>query len=260
MTLGLGVQVGNPTGGDKGGGTLNAQVAVYDSGVALTCMPMQKEFLAGGGVDLDKWDKLAVAGNGRQHEAARHFAKLLEEGVDPRDPMQFISKMSAMQALPGYADRGGLEAQRAKRRRDGQPHVAGRRDARRRLDDASRKRGDSALKKIRIRQGTDGPTGSGEQVSTLTLLRLVCSNSPHKPLSVDDIRKRVRIIDAIDDVLPENNNGWLQLEDDDHKALVAAVNDFPWASANHTLLTIIDDVLGAETLPKPKLVLEKVEK
>jgi hypothetical protein len=102
MTLGLGVQVGNPTGGDKGGGTLNAQVAVYDSGVVLNCMPMQKEFLAGAiGVDLDKWDKIAVAANGRKHEAAHHFAKLLKEGVDPRDPLKFIGKMKEMQALPG---------------------------------------------------------------------------------------------------------------------------------------------------------------
>jgi hypothetical protein len=102
MTLGLGVQVGNPVGTDKGGGTLNAQVAVYDSGVALTCMAMQSEFLSGAiGVDLDKWDKIAVAGNGKQHEAAHHFAKLLKQGVDPRDPKKFITKMREMQALPG---------------------------------------------------------------------------------------------------------------------------------------------------------------
>ena len=85
--------------------------------------------------------------------------------------------------------------------------------------------------------------------------RLVASNSPHKPLPVDEIRKRVRIIDALDGVTPENTNGYFMLEDDDHKALVTAVNDFPWATASHTLLTIIDDVIGAETMPKSSMKL-----
>jgi hypothetical protein len=109
------------------------------------------------------------------------------------------------------------------------------------------------VKKIRIRV-QDGPTGS-EPTSSITVLRLVASNSPHKPLPVDEIRKRVRIIDALDGVTPENTNGYFMLEDDDHKALVTAVNDFPWATASHTLLTIIDDVIGAETMPKSSMKL-----
>jgi hypothetical protein len=109
------------------------------------------------------------------------------------------------------------------------------------------------VKKIRIRV-QEGPTGS-EPTSSITVLRLVASNSPHKPLPVDEIRKRVRIIDALDGITAENTNGYFMLEDDDHKSLVAAVQDFPWATASHTLLTIIDDVLGAETMPKTSMKL-----
>ena len=60
----------------------------------------------------------------------------------------------------------------------------------------------------------------------------------------------MRIIDAIDDIKAENNDGWLSLEDEDHKALVGAVEAFPWASASHQLLAIIDDVLNAEPVLK----------
>ena len=97
MTVGLGVIVGGPSGGHKGLGTLNA-AAVYDDNNILTCLPLQQEFLAAGTVDLARWDAIAVSG---RHAAAHKFVELLEQGVDPRDPMKFIAAMKRMQALPG---------------------------------------------------------------------------------------------------------------------------------------------------------------
>ncbi len=55
MIIGPGIQVGAPTGGDKGAGTLNA-TAVYDDNSLLTCMAMSREFIESGTVDLDYWD------------------------------------------------------------------------------------------------------------------------------------------------------------------------------------------------------------
>jgi len=57
VTIGPGVQVGSPTGGDKGAGTINAN-DVYNDNVALTCMALQAEFLKSGTVDIEKWDAL----------------------------------------------------------------------------------------------------------------------------------------------------------------------------------------------------------
>lgn len=57
VTVGLGMQAGSPTGGDKGVGTINA-VAVYDDNVLLTCPALQEEYLKKGKVDLEKWDAL----------------------------------------------------------------------------------------------------------------------------------------------------------------------------------------------------------
>lgn len=51
---GGGVQVGNPTGGDKGAGSINAQ-AVYDDNTLLSCYVFDQAL--DGGVEIDKWDQ-----------------------------------------------------------------------------------------------------------------------------------------------------------------------------------------------------------
>jgi hypothetical protein len=86
-----------------------------------------------------------------------------------------------------------------------------------------------------------------ERISSAGVLRLVAANSPQKALSVDEMRRRVRILDALDN-LP-NDAESMHLEDEDVKTLIAAIDAFPWASANRHLLAIIDDVIKAE--PKP---------
>jgi len=52
-----GMQVGSPTGGYKGAGSINAS-DVYNDNVALTCMGLAKEFIDSGRVDLSKWDAM----------------------------------------------------------------------------------------------------------------------------------------------------------------------------------------------------------
>jgi hypothetical protein len=61
-------------------------------------VPLQKEFLDGGIVDLKKWDALAPSGH---HKQAHSFTQLLKDGVDPRDPARYVAAMRAAQALPG---------------------------------------------------------------------------------------------------------------------------------------------------------------
>lgn len=53
LTIANGVQVGAPTGGDKGAGTLNAQ-AVYDDNVLLSCYVFDQA--VDGSINLKKWD------------------------------------------------------------------------------------------------------------------------------------------------------------------------------------------------------------
>lgn len=57
FTPGGGLQVGSPTGGDKGAGSINAS-ALYDDNVLLTCPALAKEFIESGKIDTDKWDAM----------------------------------------------------------------------------------------------------------------------------------------------------------------------------------------------------------
>jgi hypothetical protein len=104
------------------------------------------------------------------------------------------------------------------------------------------------MKRINLESETILP--SGERISSLSVLRLVTGNSPNKNLSVEDIRKRVHILDALDSAAGDV----LLLEDENYKCLCDALNGFPWGTAHKTLLTIIDSVLKAETVPAAKLV------
>lgn len=119
LTGGGGLQIGSPTGGDKGAGTLNA-TAVYDDNTLLTCMAVQPEFLEKGEIDTAKWDALVpdrvipeqLSEDGktviapervekRTHDNARLLASMVKGGFDPRDPRAYIAKLKSDAALPG---------------------------------------------------------------------------------------------------------------------------------------------------------------
>jgi hypothetical protein len=104
------------------------------------------------------------------------------------------------------------------------------------------------MKKIILRE--EVTLASGEKLGSISLIKLVTGHSPNKQLSVEDMRKRVHILDAIDSV----SGNILLLEDEDHRCLADAFQSFPWSAANRVLLGIIDDVLQAENVPTAKLV------
>lgn len=102
------------------------------------------------------------------------------------------------------------------------------------------KRGKKQMKKIAIRGVQDKPG-----ISTAEILMAVVSASPHKALSVIEMRKRVAILDALEE---SKDKDFLMLEEAEHQLLAEAMQSFPWSQANKALLNIIDDVLNAETV------------
>lgn len=99
FTFGAGLYASGATGGDKGAGTINA-TAIYDDNVLLTCGPV--ELMREGGVDLEKWDALAAnQDDSRKHEAMHHFANMMSDGFDPRDPSNCCARMRSDGAVPG---------------------------------------------------------------------------------------------------------------------------------------------------------------
>lgn len=68
-----GVIIGQPTGGDKGAGALNA-VAVYDDNVLLTCYVL--EAFREGKIDISKWDEAVP---NRHHSAYHAFEQEFED-------------------------------------------------------------------------------------------------------------------------------------------------------------------------------------
>lgn len=100
------------------------------------------------------------------------------------------------------------------------------------------------MKKIKLRGEM---LAGGERVSSLSIIRLVATNSPGRAIGVEEMRRRVRILDALD--ATRHDAEFLLLEDDDARTLSDAMNGFPWSSASKNLLTIIDDVIQAESAP-----------
>lgn len=82
---------------------------------------------------------------------------------------------------------------------------------------------------------------AGGEHGSLSVLRLVAGHSPQRAITIEEIRRRVRILDALDAADAE-----LLLEDADAEVLVRALEGFPWNMASRELLEIIDDVLTAE--------------
>lgn len=71
------VQVGSPSGGDKGAGSINAQ-AVYDDNALLSCYVFDQAI--DGEVSFTKWDEKSPSG---RHDGARAFAGRIGSPQDP---------------------------------------------------------------------------------------------------------------------------------------------------------------------------------
>jgi hypothetical protein len=90
-----GVTIGQPTGGNKGGGTLNA-VAVYDDNVLLTGYVLDKAFNAD--FDIAEWNK---RGKGERHVAACAFEEYSDLALDVDACSKFIE---THRMLPSFVD------------------------------------------------------------------------------------------------------------------------------------------------------------
>jgi hypothetical protein len=114
------VQVGSPTGGYKGAGTINA-VGVYDNNTLLTCYVMAAEK---GDLTLDKWDAatpdlhvpeqrhekdgevivIPEVNETRIHEPARKFFARAEELLDPEKYAKAWKKDGHLPTMPSPAE------------------------------------------------------------------------------------------------------------------------------------------------------------
>lgn len=97
------------------------------------------------------------------------------------------------------------------------------------------------MKRITIR--------NGDNVKSVDIFRNVLSVN-QQGMSIDDIRKRIRILDVIDEL--DESDTFMDLEDLDYLTLKNAIQTQKWVIADRNLLRIIDDVLEAET-PSDKL-------
>ncbi|MEL6259349.1 MAG: DUF2793 domain-containing protein [Pseudomonadota bacterium] len=79
MTVGQGLIVGAPTGGDRGIGTINAN-AVYDDNALLSCYVFDQAI--DGAIDVAVWDKKVTGGLSR-HEPLRRFRDRIGGPYDP---------------------------------------------------------------------------------------------------------------------------------------------------------------------------------
>lgn len=70
---------------------------------------------------------------------------------------------------------------------------------------------------------------------------------PQTPVRLDEQRRRLRILDALDAVKPTPKTGkrTLKLEDADAKVLADLVEKFPWGMVGRGIVTFCDDVIGA---------------
>ena len=79
-----------------------------------------------------------------------------------------------------------------------------------------------------------------------TLLKQTTELSPNKPVTVADIRQRVRIQEAAEKAV----GNCIVIENADYDKLKEIVNEFPYNVSNKAVLTFIDDVLAAKDVPK----------
>ena len=84
-----------------------------------------------------------------------------------------------------------------------------------------------------------------ENVNIKDVLKQVCEQSPQKVLSIDEMRRRIHIMDALDKA---DDQGMLTLEDADHQVLLEAVTTFPWNRAHRSLVAMIDAITSAGTV------------
>ena len=87
------------------------------------------------------------------------------------------------------------------------------------------------------------------QITTAEVIKIVVAQSS-EGIKIDGIRKRVRILDALD-----ANPDTIALEDADYDLLKGLVEGFSFAMASRDLLTILDGILKPSDKPQHLLSL-----
>lgn len=105
------------------------------------------------------------------------------------------------------------------------------------------------MKKITLRRDVISGT---EKLNSVVVFKMVAAQAPGRAIMLDEMRKRVRILDALEALIEKDDH--LLLEDEDHKVFAAAMEGYPWGMASRGLLTIIEDVLKAEEPDRLKVV------
>jgi hypothetical protein len=99
-------------------------------------------------------------------------------------------------------------------------------------------------------------TVSGQPAEFKNILKQVTGNSPVRALTVDEMRKRVKIIDQVEAM---GDHRYLILEDSEYDVLKDAVMNFPWAQASKLLVNLIDDIINAESYTHLNVVKKEEE-
>lgn len=96
------------------------------------------------------------------------------------------------------------------------------------------------MKRITLRTGKH---------NSIDVFKLVTENSPQRPFTVDEMRKRVKVVAELDAAKGDT----LVLEDAEHDLLKKALQEFPWNRAEAELLRIIEDGIDAREVSKAEL-------
>jgi hypothetical protein len=91
---------------------------------------------------------------------------------------------------------------------------------------------------------TDGPFKSQ------SILGQVMSVSPESKINVGEMRKRVRVLDALEAAEKIAQN-YIDLEDADFDMLKGAIEGFPFQIANKDILKTVDAINEAKAPPTP---------
>lgn len=75
---------------------------------------------------------------------------------------------------------------------------------------------------------------------TKDVIATVVGESPQQGIRVDEMRRRIRILDAV-----AKSEDHILLEDEDHKLLKTIMEQFPFSVARKELLAVIDGILEA---------------
>lgn len=90
------------------------------------------------------------------------------------------------------------------------------------------------------------PLTEGKTFKAVDILSTVMGSSPTNSVNVNEMRQRVRVLDAIE---ARGAATEIRLEDADYELLSRVLSAFPFSVAHKELLGIIDDVLNAKDVP-----------